>query len=244
MKKILVISDNETLVRHFKKVINEQSIERIADFDYCFSFSNKSTEPLVALGMKPVNLKQEGVCENIAGTYQIVLSVHCKQIFPAYLVRNTTCINFHPGFNPYNRGWYPQVFSIINKKPIGVTIHIMDELVDHGPIIVQNEVFIEEYETSLDVYNKVIELEKDLIEKHLNNLVVGDFQSQIITEEGNYNSIQNFNELCILDMNNVGTLQEHIDLLRALTHGSFKNAFYLDGEKKIYVRIEMTVDER
>ena len=48
--------------------------------------------------------------------YKVGISAHCKQIFPAKLVENVRCYNIHPGYNPYNRGWFPQVFSIINKK--------------------------------------------------------------------------------------------------------------------------------
>lgn len=243
MKKILVISDNEVLVRHTKEVIDAQSIEELGKFDFRYTETNKKPDGLIELGMKPVNLKKDGVCEDIVNSYKLVLSLHCKQIFPNYLVRNTTCVNFHPGLNPHNRGWYPQVFSIINKRPIGATIHIMDELVDHGPIIAQEEVSIRDFETSLDIYNKVIELEKGLISRYLKKIVSGHFQASSVAEDGNYNSIQDFNNLCCLDMNSVGTLKQHIDLLRALTHGSFRNAYYIDGNKKIYIRIELTPSE-
>lgn len=243
MKEVLVLSDNETLVRHVKEVINSQAITAIAKFEFRFSKSNKNPSALVKLGMKPIDLKEEGSCKEIVNTYQLVLSLHCKQIFPSSLVKKTTCINFHPGLNPYNRGWYPQVFSIINKKPIGATIHLMDELVDHGPIIAQEEIFIRNYETSLDVYSGVIKLEKSLITKHLKNIIEGNYKASPVGQDGNYNSIRDFNSLCHLNLDAIGSLKQHIDLLRALTHGDFKNAFYLDAGRKIYVRIELTPDD-
>ena len=46
---------------------------------------------------------------------------------------------------------FQQVFSILNKLPVGVTIHEMDEQLDHGIIIVQKEINIFSWETSCDV---------------------------------------------------------------------------------------------
>ena len=37
------------------------------------------------------------------------------------------CINLHPAFLPYNRGNYPNVWSIVDKTPAGVTLHYIDE---------------------------------------------------------------------------------------------------------------------
>ena len=68
---------------------------------------------------------------------------------------------------PHNRGWFPQVFSLINGKPCGVTIHEIDEKLDHGDIIVQKEVVAEPWDTSLDVYNKILNTEVELIEKYM-----------------------------------------------------------------------------
>ncbi len=153
-----------------------------------------------------------------------------------------TCINFHSGLNPYSRDWYPQVFSIINGKPIGATIHLMDEQVDHGAIIVQQEIEIYSYDTSMDVYRRVVDLEKSLITKHLKSIVQKHYAAVPSVSDGNYNSINDFISLCHLDLGACGTLKEHIDLLRALTHGNFKNAFYLDGNKKVHVRIDLIPD--
>lgn len=242
MKNVLVVSDNEMLVRHIKKVIDEQDISTLAKFEFCFSKSNKNPGVLQKIDMKPIALEGAESCRRIIEKYHLVLSLHCKQIFPACIVKNTTCINFHPGLNPYNRGWYPQIFSIINKQPLGATIHIMDELVDHGPIIAQEEIRIRSYETSLDAYNRVLISEKELIEKNLKSIINGKYYAKTPNSEGNLNSIQDFKSLCYLDLDNVGTLREHIDMLRALTHGDYKNAFYQENERKIYVQIKLTPD--
>ena len=134
MKRVLIVSDNVDLVSYFK-VIAKTIPNKTAQFDYCFSVINKYPEILKSMGMSVADMKDQNNIRTIIANYDLVISAHCKQIFPDILVNSVRCINIHPGLNPYNRGWFPQVFSIINKKPIGCTIHLMDEEIDHGDVI-------------------------------------------------------------------------------------------------------------
>lgn len=235
MKKVLIISDNPELSNY----ILEHIVPREPDFvfEICFSSVNKNPEEMKKLGAKIINLKEKDA--DFARNYDVIFSIHCKQIFPKEIVDNTLCVNVHPGLNPNNRGWYPQVFSIINKLPIGATIHVMNENIDDGDIIAQEPVSIDDFDTSLDVYNKVQDVEKKLLSEYFIKIVRQEFIPISVTDEGNYNSISDFRNLCKLDLDHVGTLGEHIDLLRALTHGDFKNAYIeKNNEIKKYVRIK------
>lgn len=50
------------------------------------------------------------------------------------------CLNIHPSFLPKYRGPSPIQTTILNgDKKTGVTIILMDEKIDHGPILVQQE---------------------------------------------------------------------------------------------------------
>ncbi|WP_105213416.1 dTDP-4-amino-4,6-dideoxyglucose formyltransferase [Pseudoalteromonas sp. T1lg22] len=236
MKNVLVISDNYELVSCIQETVSRLSID--AHFEYKYSAINKKPAQLDSLRMSSVNVKDEKVINKIISSFDLVISAHCKQIFPKKLVESVRCVNIHPGLNPHNRGWYPQVFSIINKQPVGCTIHEIDEDIDHGKVIYQKEVDIYQSDDSQSVYNRVQQAEKELIGKYLNQLVEGDYSSSPMSDEGNYNSIDDFKMLCELDLNREGTLGEHIDLLRALTHGEYKNAFFKSkAGEKIYVSI-------
>lgn len=235
MKKILIISDNPNLSKHILEYLVPKSPDFFIEFNY--SSANKTPEEMIKLGAKQINLKDKDA--GFAREYDVIFSIHCKQIFPKEIVNNTLCVNVHPGLNPYNRGWYPQVFSIINKKPIGATIHVMNEDIDAGDIIIQEAVPIDFFDTSLEVYNKVQEVEKKLLDEYFDKIIRKKFTKKTLSTEGNYNSISDYNKLCKLDLKHVGTLGEHIDLLRALTHGDFKNA-YIENEDNIrrYVKIQ------
>nr|AFV53188.1 VioF [Providencia alcalifaciens] len=243
MKKILVISDNYQLVSYIKNLyLSNEEWSKELFIDYSYSSINRNPQSLIELGMTEIDIKNKNL--NELNDYHLIISAHCKQIFPAHIVNNKLCINIHPGLNPYNRGWFPQVFSILNKKPIGATIHKMDSEVDHGEIYCQEEVSILSHETSIDIYNKVIELEKKLIKNNLLKIINNELQPKLPSQEGNYNSIQDFNKLCKLNLEDNGSLREHIDLLRALTHGDFKNAYFYDeNNTKVFVKIELSLSQ-
>ena len=243
MKRILIISDNVELVSFFK-LITKTISQDTAEFNFSYSVINKSPSILKDMGMFVVDMRSQKDINLIILKYDLIISAHCKQIFPNDLVKSVRCINIHPGLNPYNRGWFPQVFSIINQKPIGCTIHLMDEKIDHGDIIYQSKIKINSWDTSLDVYNKVVAAEKKLIHIHLLDLINNSYSCKRILSDGNYNGIEDFKSLTQLDLSSNGTLTEHIDLLRALTHSDFNNAFFIDDDgNKVFVKISLEKEE-
>src|SRR5687768_9409595 len=56
-------------------------------------------------------------------------------------------INLHPAYLPYNRGAYPNVWSIVEGTPAGVTLHYIDPGVDTGDLIGRQEVAVEPTDT-------------------------------------------------------------------------------------------------
>ena len=237
MKKILILTDNEELLLRFKDLIGIKKLNDNFIFNYAYSPNNSifidkfGSEDWI----KPLKVKDE--IDFLLGEYDIILSLHCKQIFPEILVNNVKCINIHPGLNPNNRGWYPQVFSIINSLPCGVTIHEIDEHLDHGPIICQREVKIEMWDTSLTIHNKILDTEIDLLSENIEDILNGNYKT-FISEEGNLNLKKDFDILCEIDLDNVDTFKTHINKLRALTHGDYKNAYFIDeyGDK-VYLKL-------
>ncbi|BDX07675.1 dTDP-4-amino-4,6-dideoxyglucose formyltransferase [Planctobacterium marinum] len=179
-------------------------------------------------------------CNFLIENFDLGFSCHCKQIFPKSLVENVRCINIHPGLNPYNRGWFPQVFSLLNKKPIGATIHLMDSEVDHGDILYQQQIEVFEWDTSKSVYDRVLDLEYKLFNENLEALIVGNYEQVKMPNTGNYNSISDYKELLEIDMDKPVTMREAIDYLRAMTHPPYKNAYFLaDNGEMVYVAVDI-----
>lgn len=245
MKKVLFLTDNQPMLERFIDLVKgKPRIAERFEFSYAYSYNNASMAKAFAGQdwIKPVKVKAE--VPMLVQHYSMIFSLHCKQIFPAELVNRVKCINVHPGLNPYNRGWYPQVFSILNKLPAGATIHEIDEHLDHGPVICQKEVKIEKWDTSFTAYNKVLDAEIELLDERLESILDMTYTTQV-KEEGNLNLKKDFNALCEIDLTHVDSFGNHIDRLRALTHGDYMNAYYIDENGvKVYVKIELLPEKQ
>ena len=239
---ILVITDNEYIYQNFKKII-EYDKYLYDDFQFMYSWNNRYfLQKYQDKNFKPINLKISS--KDIVNIYDLVISLHCKQIFPSELVNGVRCINVLPGLNPYNRGWYPQVFSILNKLPAGVTIHEIDEKLDHGLIIIQNEIKIEDWETSYDVYKNIQIQEIILLEDSLKRIIDNNYNAFKPNIEGNINLKKDFNELLEVDLEKSATYREVIDFLRAMTYDGYKNAYFYDKNGiKVFVEIKFDIEE-
>lgn len=238
---ILLLSDNRLMLERFRnlEVVNRLEEGGKYKFDYAFSHRNKALLDLYKKQswIRPLNVKEN--VEALVERYAMVISLHCKQLFPEALVNGVRCVNVHPGLNPYNRGWFPQVFSILNGLPSGATIHEIDEKLDHGPVICQKEVKIEVWDTSYSAYHKILNAEIELLNQNLESIVSNNYTKEV-KEEGNLNLKKDFDKLCKIDLQEKDTFLNHINRLRALTHGDYANAFFLDDEgKKVFIKVEI-----
>lgn len=244
MKKVLVLSDNQFMLEA-AKIIFDKRKDLAAHYEIRFACSRSNISLFKVFKdsgwVIPVNVKEEAA--RLASEYTLIFSMHCKQLFPPDLVARVRCINIHPGLNPNNRGWYPQVFSILNGKPCGATIHEMDRELDHGAMIAQRGVEIHKWDTSLSLYNRIQQVELELFEENLDSLLSGDY-TKVSLPDGNLNLKKDFEALRHLDLNNKDSFGNHLDRLRALTHPPFRNAYFVDESgRKIFVRIELTPEE-
>jgi methionyl-tRNA formyltransferase len=83
-------------------------------------------------------------------------------------------LNIHPSLLPEFRGASPvQAAVALGKDQTGVTIIKMDELMDHGPILVQQVKKIDENETNLNLTSTLFELSIPLLMEVLAPFVAG-----------------------------------------------------------------------
>lgn len=244
-KKILFISDNPSILNRVEKEIIE-SYENFDSLVYefcCSKFSNINDFRSVNSKITYLDLRNEDEVKKISKYYDLVFSIHCKQLFPKKLIDNVKCINVHPGYNPINRGWYPQVFAIIHDLDIGATIHEIDQKLDHGSIIARRKVNKLATDTSLDVYNRVVDEEIALLKQNFDDIINNRYGLIKPEGKGNLYLKKDFKELCKINLNETVTMKEAIDRLRALTHGEFKNAYFIDKETGGKIFIKLTLEK-
>ncbi|MBQ9405219.1 MAG: dTDP-4-amino-4,6-dideoxyglucose formyltransferase [Desulfovibrio sp.] len=237
LTRVLVLSDNTFLLEGFRDIVHRQNCHA------SFTYRQSPSGPHDVSKTRPSDLPCLDIrkaCQDVIKNYDLILSLHSKQVFPKEVVEHVRCVNIHPGYNPHNRGWFPQVFSLCNGLPAGVTIHEMDAQIDHGDIIYREEIFLCAHDDSLSAYQKILNKELEMLEAHLVDIVDHTYTVRKPEKEGNINFKKDYYKLCHLDLQETLTMGEAINRLRALTHGDYDNAYFLDTQgKKIYVRLHL-----
>ncbi|WP_298614581.1 formyltransferase family protein [uncultured Thermosynechococcus sp.] len=108
-----------------------------------------------------------------------IVSYNYKYLVPKDVVKAyfPKIINLHISLLPYNKGYYPNVWSFLEDTPKGVTIHLIDEGIDTGDILVQKEVFIDEdKETLKSSYLKLHQEIQTLFKEHWPEIKTGQIR--------------------------------------------------------------------
>lgn len=73
---------------------------------------------------------------------EVLLSVHFEYKLPPDWLRLACAypLNLHLGLLPYNRGRAPHIWPLMDGSPSGVSLHVMDDGIDAGPILAQTAI--------------------------------------------------------------------------------------------------------
>ncbi|GGL05671.1 formyltransferase family protein [Planomonospora parontospora] len=125
-------------------------------------------------------------------------------------------VNLHPSLLPYNRGRQPAVWSIIDGTPAGVTLHMVDEGIDTGPVLAQQEVQVRPHDTGSSLYRR---LEEAAVELFLRSwpALCEDALAPVEQDHDRATGhpITEFQELAHLDPDRSMPVGRLIDILRA-----------------------------
>jgi methionyl-tRNA formyltransferase len=125
----------------------------------------------------PEKLKDQGVIKKIVDLAPDFLVVAAYgQILPKELLQSSKygAVNIHPSLLPKYRGPSPIQSVILNgETETGVTIMLMDEEVDHGPIGARQKVQILPDETAPELETRLAEIGAALLLEVLEKLVKG-----------------------------------------------------------------------
>lgn len=173
----------------------------------------------------------------------VVVAVGYQHIVPEETLQipDEGCINVHPGYLPHGRGFNPNVWSIIDDLPAGVTIHYMDDGVDTGEIIARQHVDRLMSDTGKSLYQRIERACVELFKQTWPSIESGTVEAAPQTEsDATYHYKSDFVDLCRIDPEQTYEAKELIDRLRALTFPPFNNAFLeVDGER-YYIEIDIT----
>jgi methionyl-tRNA formyltransferase len=156
-------------------------------------------------------------------------------------------LNLHPSFLPFNRGWHTPSWAILEKTPIGATLHFMSEGLDTGDVIHQRQLDITPKDTANSLYQKLKELELNVFIEALPALLSGTFQrTPLNISNGTVHKRRELfdSEIQRIDIERFYKLGDLIDRLRALTTSNWnESAYFNQNGKKYRIRVEIIEDE-
>jgi methionyl-tRNA formyltransferase len=150
------------------------------------------------------------------------------------------CINVHPSLLPYNRGQYPNVWSIVEGTPSGVTMHYINEGIDTGDILSQEQVPVKSYDTGETLYRKLEASSVSLFKKTWPLFKKREIQPN--PQEKNGGACHKTRDVQAIDevfLDREYSARYLIDLLRARTFPPHKGAYFVHEGKKVFMKLAL-----
>lgn len=153
------------------------------------------------------------------------------------------CINLHSSLLPYNRGAHPNVWSLVEGTPAGVTLHYIDEGIDTGDVIAQREVKVMPIDTGESLYRRLELAGLELFTDTWPAIRAGQAARQPQANQGGtIHRTCDLERLDEIDLDATYQARELIDLIRARTFPPYPGAYFRDGGRKIHLRLELSYD--
>lgn len=124
--------------------------------------------------------------------FDFVISYGYRHILKKSIIESSKApiINLHISYLPWNRGAHPNFWSFFDCTPSGVSIHLVDEGVDTGPILYQRYVNFEKNQvTFAQTYRQLILEIESLFIKNLNEIIAEEYKPLPQRRRGSYHKI-------------------------------------------------------
>tara|TARA_Y100001968_G_scaffold164518_1_gene150579 strand:- start:769 stop:1353 length:585 start_codon:yes stop_codon:yes gene_type:complete len=121
--------------------------------------------------------------------YDFIVSFGYRHIISKSTIEAASApiINLHISFLPWNRGAHPLFWSFYDETPCGITIHLIDEGIDTGPILYQELIDINaEKITFKQAYEKLLSKIENLFLLHIDELVSFSYTLKAQKDKGSY----------------------------------------------------------
>lgn len=129
--------------------------------------------------------------EKIKSTYgfDLAISYGYRHILKKDIIESSPApiVNLHISYLPWNRGAHPNFWSFYDSTPSGVSIHLIDENIDTGPILYQKYVnFSAEEKTFSQTHNRLIQEIEQLFKENIEDIVAKNFVAIPQRRKGSY----------------------------------------------------------
>jgi methionyl-tRNA formyltransferase len=148
-------------------------------------------------------------------------------------------VNVHPALLPWNRGTYPNVWSIVDATPAGATLHYIDAGVDTGDIVAQQEVEVRPEDTGQTLYERLERACIDLFARAWPDLCADELVRVRQPAGGSHHYKRDTAKIDEIDLDREMRAGDLIDILRARTFPPHRGAYFVSGGSRVYLRLEL-----
>lgn len=135
-------------------------------------------------------------------------------------------LNFHPAYLPYNAGAHSSFWNIVEEAPFGVTIHFVDEDIDHGDIVFQRRIASSWEDTGRTLYDKARETAIHLFQESYPLIIGGDYEREKQDfSKRSFHYKKEMSDLINLDLNETYRLRDILNILRAKTFPGARDGY-------------------
>ena len=131
--------------------------------------------------LQPPNLRSESVQQELAAFRPDVIVVAAYgRLLPRTVLELPShgCLNLHPSLLPRHRGPSPVATSILEGDEVtGVSLMLLDEGMDTGPLVAQKEFPLTGSENAGDLTDTLFTMGEDLLSEHLGPWVRGELRA-------------------------------------------------------------------
>ncbi len=211
-----------------REILESTGVDPRAVFD-----GSRLREPEVLFGIRNLHANL-----GVSVSFGYLLPAEVLDVFPA------GCVNLHTGYLPYNRGAYPNVWSLVEATPAGVSLHYVDAGVDTGDIIARREVAVDPADTGGSLFGKLEEGALALFQETWPSLASGSAPREPQqASEGSCHRVADVERIDEIDLDRTYRAGDLINILRARTFPPHAGAFFRVGERRVFLRLELSSDE-
>jgi len=124
--------------------------------------------------------------------YDLIVSYGYRHILGKDVIESSSApiVNLHISYLPWNRGAHPNFWSFYDSTPSGVSIHLIDEGIDTGPILYQRYVnFRPDERTFSQTYQRLIREMENLFKENIDSIITRSFTATPQRRKGTYHRV-------------------------------------------------------
>jgi methionyl-tRNA formyltransferase len=149
-------------------------------------------------------------------------------------------INTHPSLLPYNRGKHYNFWAIVEQVPFGVSLHMVGNGIDDGPVIAQKEIEYGWEDTGETLYDKAQDAMVKLFINTYPYIRGLDFttQPQDLTK-GSFHWGKELDDASRISIEGRYIARDLLNMLRARTFEGHPACWFEDGGETYEVRVDI-----